>query len=116
VLKCPVSSPSPALAVPSPERMTGILFLKLLFGITGVFAGPIACIEIGSALLILWPAGRGISLSLLLRFYRDTRSVLPSLCVAGPVLRSLGAWSYRTVALHVFLKVLSNFAVYLPIP
>jgi hypothetical protein len=55
--------------------------LNLLPGITDVFAGVIVCIEIGSALLILWSARRGMSLSLLLPSYGDIRSVLPSLCV-----------------------------------
>lgn len=55
--------------------------MNLLLGITGVFAGLIACIERGSALLILWSARRGMSLSLLLPSYGDIRSVLPSPCV-----------------------------------
>ena len=53
--------------------------MNLLLGITVVFAGLIACIEIGSVLLILWSARRCMSLSLLLPYYGDIRSVLPSL-------------------------------------
>jgi hypothetical protein len=55
-----------------PGRTTDILSGSLFLGITIVSADPIACIGIGSALLILWPGHRCIDkkrIALSLRLY-----------------------------------------------